>query len=280
MPALQVAGYGKGDHGTTDQFYFGYYEGDSAGYMYKANEFPLICDGVAAMLAEEDDLTIKNIVYAEKQWVVFGEHVDGPKPEGREFVMWESYDEFDKGIQERVAQAKRPVSVCAGDDGRWAAYFEGKITGKASTVVCDSNEEFLELMEKKVGEEGYSLQCCTFGVQADDPTDPGSWFMFFMNDTIQGDAQWTMNSKYMGDDGFIDTVKQHMDNDITMRQCTFGNKVWFGYWEGDVEGGNTFAWTSQPKLTGFLDHTKELWDQDGEEEEAPAPAGGDDDDEV
>ena len=65
------------------------------------------------------------------------------------------------------------------------------------------------------------------------------------------------------------------------RQCTFGNKVWFGYWEGDVEGGATFAWTSQPKLTGFLDHTKDLWDQDGEEEEEAAPdAGGDDDDEV
>ena len=47
--------------------------------------------------------------------------------QGREFVMFESYDEFDKGIQERVAQAKRPMSVCAGDDGRWAAYFQGKV---------------------------------------------------------------------------------------------------------------------------------------------------------
>ena len=42
-------------------------------------------------------------------------------------MVWESYEEFDKGIQERVAKAMRPISVCAGDDGRWAAYFEGKV---------------------------------------------------------------------------------------------------------------------------------------------------------
>eukprot|EP00040_Diaphanoeca_grandis_P017924 m.94199 g.94199 ORF g.94199 m.94199 type:complete len:382 (+) comp26696_c0_seq1:84-1229(+) len=252
MPALQTAAYGNG-------YYFGYFEGESDGYLFKSNTHDLIGADVESMLSENPDLSIKTITYGNGMWFVLGEHVDTP-PEDREFIIFDSYEDFEAGVAEKIKSQLRPrVIQCAGN--KWAAYFEGKLYGRCSTAVCEDNDELLSTVGKKIGDDGYSLQAVTYG---DDV-----WYCIFVidPDDEQGDANWALNSVYNkeGEASFVASVEQHMDADQSMRHACFGNNVWFGYWEGEVKDGDGFAWQSHPTFDGFVASIKEQWEADDDE---------------
>ena len=62
------------------------------------------------MLKAEPDLSVKAITSGQGQWFVHAQHNEKP-PEGREFVMFKSYDAFSKAINDRIKVQHRKSSI-------------------------------------------------------------------------------------------------------------------------------------------------------------------------
>eukprot|EP00041_Stephanoeca_diplocostata_P008270 m.120736 g.120736 ORF g.120736 m.120736 type:complete len:409 (-) comp17251_c0_seq1:122-1348(-) len=259
MPGLSKAAYSP-----VSKNYFGFFQGESSGYMFKADAYPKIEELVKEMLEAEEDLSITSILYGEGQWFVHAEYKD-EVPQGREFKMFKSYDAFRKGVESRVAN-QRALRACHCEGTMWAAYFEGLIEGKVSISVSDTVEEMLESLDRNVSDEEMSLECVCFG--------EGAWYAFYLENPSHetGDATWVINSDYALFEG---DVKKHCDKDDSMQAVTFGAGVWFGYWEGVVDEDDGWAWHSKPTQQEFQDVIKAEFDADDEDGSEAAAAAAD-----
>jgi hypothetical protein len=52
----------------------------------------------------------------------------------------------------------------------------------------------------------------------------------------------TAVDRYTGAGSFQDALQKYCDKDIALRKACFGEKVWFGYWEGVVPETAGWAW--------------------------------------
>jgi hypothetical protein len=180
--------------------------------------------------------------------------------------MYKNYDGFSKGVGERVKDG-RPLRSAHCEETVWAAYFEGNIEGKCSTVVADTTAEMLTGLQQQVSDNELSLECIVYG--------EGAWFTFYLQNPShdQGDTNWVVNNKYVGEGSFQESLGKYCDSDVSLRKVCFGENVWFGYWEGTVSETSGWAWHSDPTLDGFLAKIKSEWDADDDDAAAPASGG-------
>eukprot|EP00039_Didymoeca_costata_P005090 m.78394 g.78394 ORF g.78394 m.78394 type:complete len:329 (+) comp12668_c0_seq2:82-1068(+) len=251
MPTLTGAACGP-------EGWFGFFQGESDGYMYKGCQTEELEDTINKMLAENLDLSIKVISYGEGAWFVHGENKPY-NPKNRKVIVMKDINGFIIAITEQLEE-NRSLKVLAAHDDVWIAYFEGSYDGKRAFATADSNEEMIEKLSTKCGDEEQALRGLAYGEE--------TWMMYFEGELL-GDASWILHPNFQG---FTDAVKEHAEEDGSMKVCTFNKDAgWFAYYEGKVRESDGWAWGSRPKMAQFLEHVQEQWDEDDEEGEEGSP---------
>jgi hypothetical protein len=174
---------------------------------------------VDGMLKEHADLSLRVITSDACGWLVHGENKE-IAPEGRELVLEKEYDAFVAALTSRFAEGRSLKALHHAND-TWAAYFEGEANGKvAFAIVTEGNDEMLAKLGEKCGDDELALRAMAFG---DDV-----WLLYFEGE-LQGDCTWVLHSDFVE---FSKLVNTQQEADAWMREVTYGNGVWVGYWEG------------------------------------------------